>query len=77
MNGCTKLSRTAESRSAAAFDTGAETWRFVLSKGVTRVSFKPIRTYWRERQALPHRKILGKTNDWLKLYSVPRLVPSR
>ena len=29
--------------------TGADNWTIVLSKGVTRVSFKPIRTHWGKR----------------------------
>ena len=45
------MSRAVESHSVAAFDAGADTWTFVLSKGVTRVSFKPIRTHWGERHA--------------------------
>ena len=45
------MSRAVESRSGAAFDAGADTWTFVLSKGVTRVSFTPIRTHWGARHA--------------------------
>ena len=45
------MSRAAESRAAAAFDPGADTWTIVLTKGVTCVSFTPIRTHWGETHA--------------------------
>ena len=45
------MSRAAESRSVPAFDVGSDTWTFVLPKGVTHVSFKPIREHWGERHA--------------------------
>ena len=45
------MSRAAESRSAPAFDAGADTWTIVLTKGVTCVSFTPIRTHWGETHA--------------------------
>ena len=35
----------------AAFDAGGDIWKIVLPKGVTRISFKPIRDHWGDRHA--------------------------